>query len=198
MVVPTVDWILLTSGACPTTVKASSNVRRPQLEIDDGVLPDLQLDGPGDVPKPRQTRGDLERADAHRDAIDAEPIGHGEKRVAGLDIQGRDRHAGQHAARLVGHGAAQRGLLCVRSERQRAENADRRQSPDDIPHAPLPSSSLVSFSRKARPARSIANADRRFAVTVQTEVHISASVRAMGSGLFEPMKPRLEWVCALK
>ena len=123
------------------TVTVSCTRRRRHLQVDGGRLSDQQLHaGSRDGREALQLRGDLVRADAHGNPVDAALVGHGFERVARRLVHRRHRDAGQHAARRIGDRAGQRRFL-----REGGDRSGERQAaeiPDEANHESHQSSCL--------------------------------------------------------
>ena len=103
--------------------------RRRHLQVDDGGLPDEQLEA---CARDRREPGDFGRqlvhADAHRHAVGPALIGEGFKAVAGRVVDRSNGDPRQNRARGVGHGAAEDRLLCKAGGGHRHHQAENDQS----------------------------------------------------------------------
>jgi hypothetical protein len=117
---------------------------RRQLQREVHQLADLHLQPrPRDGRKAGQFRRDAVRADAHRQAEHAAGVGHADECIAALLVERGDGHAGQYAARRVGDGTGDGGVLGVHCGRQHQEHGGReyleheRREPVSVHHSVL-------------------------------------------------------------
>ena len=86
---------------------------RRHLQIDDKRLANEQIDVvPLRRPEALKLRGNLVRADARGNAIDASLIGDGHEAIAGRLVENRHGDARKHSAGRISNRACQYGFLC--------------------------------------------------------------------------------------